>query len=323
MAAALETPVLVIIYKRAETTRKVLEALAKVKPKRIFVSANAPNPSNSADPAKVQEVRDLFDNLPWECEVTKLFRTEHLSAKLSISGGISWFFSQVEEGIVLEDDCECDPSFFYYAQELLEKYRDHPQVMHIGASNFQFGQKRGDASYYFSRYNHIWAWAGWRTTWQNFKLTPAELNKQKVYTAIDKLFVRESDRGFWKAMFNYAMSGRIDTWDYQYMFSLWAAGGIAITPQANLISNLGFGADATNSISANSRVANMAVESLAIPLTHPAEVKFNEEADNYTSDDFFGVSKSAKIGHAKIKIATLLPVTWKKKAKQLLLKIKK
>jgi len=128
MAAALETPVLVIIYKRAETTRKVLEALAKVKPKRIFVSANAPNPSNSADPAKVQEVRDLFDNLPWECEVTKLFRTEHLSAKLSISGGISWFFSQVEEGIVLEDDCECDPSFFYYAQELLEKYQtpSHP-----------------------------------------------------------------------------------------------------------------------------------------------------------------------------------------------------
>lgn len=317
-----QVPVLVIIYKRAETTRKVLEALREAKVARIFVAANAPNPGNPSEKGKVQEVRDLFDNLDWPCEVTKLYRTEHLPAKLSISTAITWFFQQVPEGIVLEDDCLVDQSFFSLAETCLEKYRDDDEVMQINASNFQFNQKRGNASYYFSRYNHIWGWAGWARSWQHFKLTPAELPEKEVFQAIDRMFSRESDRGYWKAMFRYAMSGRIDTWDYQWMFSFWLAGGKAITPNSNLVSNLGFGADATNSISADSRVANLPLESLQLPISHPSARDFHDEADAYTSDEFFGVAKSAKNGHLKIKIATLLPISLKKRIKKTLVKLK-
>jgi hypothetical protein len=320
---AFEVPVLIIIYKRAETTAKVLKALELVKPTHIYVAANAPNPDNAADPAKVNEVRALFDAISWPCTVTKLFRTEHLSAKNSISSAITWFFQLVEEGIILEDDCEVNESFFRLASECLDKYRNIPEVMQINASNFQFGQNRGNADYYFSRYNHIWGWASWRRAWQHFKLHPADLKQNEVYAGIDAMFTRPQDRSYWRAMYQYAMSGRIDTWDYQWMFSFWAARGKAITPNQNLVSNLGFGADATNSITTDDRVANLPKRELHNPLQHPSQIEFNDEADNYTSDEFFGISKSYKTGHLKIKVATLLPVSFKKRLKKMLLKMNK
>jgi len=320
---ALQVPVLIIIYKRAETTAKVLEALSIVQPTHIYVAANAPNPDNTSDPAKVAEVRSLFDHISWPCTVTRLFRTEHLSAKNSISSAISWFFQEVEEGIILEDDCEVNESFFRLAADCLDKYRNDESIFQINASNFQFGNARGDADYYFSRYNHIWGWASWRRAWQHFKLNPADLQKEAVFAGIDKTFIRPQDRSYWRAMYRYAMSGRIDTWDYQWMFSFWSAGGIAITPNQNLVSNLGFGADATNSISTDDRVSNLPKHELHNPIIHPISKEVNNEADDFTSDEFFGISKSYKNGHLKIRIATLLPVAFKKRVKKLLLKLNK
>ena len=166
MAEALHVPVLMITYKRLDTTAKVLDSLRLVKPTHLYVANNAPNPNDPADVAKVQAVRDLFDQtIDWPCEVIKLYRTDHLSAKHSISSAITWFFSHVEAGIVLEDDCLCDPTFFAYAAECLERYKDDERVMHISASNFQFVKKWGEASYYFTNYNHIWGWATWKRAW--------------------------------------------------------------------------------------------------------------------------------------------------------------
>src|SRR5688500_417848 len=107
----LHTPILIIIYKRLETTRQVLDQIRKVRPLKLYISANGPNPMDPADKAKCEETRNIVREVDWPCEVITNFRDHHLSAKDSITGGISWFFSLVEEGIVLEDDCVVDPSF--------------------------------------------------------------------------------------------------------------------------------------------------------------------------------------------------------------------
>lgn len=323
MEQAFTTPVLIITYKRLETTAKVLESLRAIRPTHIYVANNAPNPADPADVAKVQAVRDLFDKgVDWPCKIIKLYRTEHLSAKLSISGAISWFFSEVEEGIVLEDDCACDPSFFTLAQDCLDKYRNDERIWHISASNFQFGQRYGDASYYYSCFNHIWGWAGWRRAWQHFDLELKAVPRAQHILNLKQLFERKEDRTYWLAIYDYIKSGNLDTWDYHWQFMLWHHRGLAVIPQANLVQNLGFGADATNSVDPNLALAHLPVEALTLPLVHPADVVPNAEADRRTADDFFGISKSAKTGHLKIKLATRISIQQKKKLKTWIVKLK-
>lgn len=321
--ASFDTPILIITYKRLETTARVLESLRAVKPTRIFVANNAPNPADPADVAKVQVVRDLFDaGVDWPCTITKLYRTQHLSAKDSISGAVTWFFQEVEEGIVLEDDCLCDPSFFHYAQECLVRYRHDEKVWHISASNFQFGKRWGTDSYYFSHYNHIWGWAGWRRAWQHFDLELKQVSRAQHVHNLQRLFPRSQDRSYWLAIYDYIKSGNLDTWDYHWQFMLWHHKAVGIIPQVNLVQNLGFGADATNSVDPNLAIANLPTEPLALPLSHPANIQVATEADIATADDFFGISKSAKTAHLKVKLATMISIKQKRKLKKMIVGLK-
>ena len=52
--------------------------------------------------------------------------------------------------------------------ELLEKYRDDERMMTVSGSNFRFGRRRTQDSYYFSRSPHIWGWATWRRAWHHY-----------------------------------------------------------------------------------------------------------------------------------------------------------
>ena len=98
----------------------------------------------------------------------------YLGCGAAVSGAITWFFENVEAGIILEDDCLADPSFFPFCEEMLARYRDCPQVMHISGNNNQDNMKDYAYSYYFSVYSHIWGWAAWRRSWQGFDLTMKE-----------------------------------------------------------------------------------------------------------------------------------------------------
>jgi hypothetical protein len=69
---------------------------------------------------------------------------------------------------VQEVYCLPHPSFFPFCEQLLDKYQDDQRIMTISGNNFQFGRKRTDYSYYFSRYTLIWGWATWRRAWQQY-----------------------------------------------------------------------------------------------------------------------------------------------------------
>jgi hypothetical protein len=321
---ALQTPVLLITYKRLDTTVRVLERIAEVKPVKLYIASNAPNPMASGDEAKVNAVRNAIkQKIDWPCTVANLYRTEHLSAKLSISSAITWFFEQEPEGIILEDDCLVDPTFFYFAQECLQRYRNDDRVMQIGASNFQHGVTWGEDSYYFSRFNHIWGWAGWRRAWQHFHLSPNEFDKNTFKIKVAEIFSRPQDRTYWSAMFDYVKSGNIDTWDYQWMFSMWMQKGMSIIPQVNMVENIGFGNDATNTLNPTEDILSLKAAPLHLPLKHPTEVLVQEKADIYTSDTFYYITRSYKRRHLKIIIASRLSPGLKRSIKKMLLKVKK
>jgi hypothetical protein len=213
----------------------------------------------------------------------------NLGCKRRVSSGLDWVFDTVDRAIVLEDDIVPHPTFFRFCDELLEKYADDERVGAICGTNMQDGIKRGQFSYYFSRYNFAWGWASWARAWKFYdvavKLWPF-INEEGYFRS---LLPNKRSFNYWINIFQDVHQGKIDTWDYQWTFACWANSMLAVLPQVNLVSNIGFGEGATHTIDPFSRVAGIATESMPFPLAHPDFVMRHEIADAY-NDEQFGIS---------------------------------
>jgi hypothetical protein len=251
------TPVLLIIFNRTDTTQQVFDAIRQTQPRQLFVAADGPREDKYGEAEKCQRTREIVKQVDWDCEVRTLFQEKNLGCGPGPATAINWFFENVEEGIVLEDDCLPCPDFFVFCETLLDYYRDNEKIMHISGNNFQYGRKRGKGSYYFSTYTHNWGWATWRRAWKHydFYCTSAEHRKH--------------------------------AWDEQWLRSVRRINGLAVLPNVNLISNIGFGPDATHTTEAASKFGDLPTERLSFPLVHPHKISRNRAADRYTLHNIF------------------------------------
>ena len=277
---SLKTPVLFLIFNRPETTQKVFTAIKKAKPPRLYVAADGPRVEKPDEAGQCALARSIATNVDWDCEVKTLFRKQNLGCRLAVSRANEWFFENETEGIILEDDCLPDQSFFWFCQELLELYRNDTRIMHIGGSNFQFEKNRTDYSYYFSRYAHVWGWASWRRAWRYFdekmRLWPeAKQNEILRHWADDWRFIR-----YWKNIFEKTAIGKTEAWSYQWNFACWSQNGLSVVPSVNLVSNLGFSEKATHTTK-KSQLAQMSINSIKFPMNHPNLVVRHWKADRY------------------------------------------
>jgi ADP-heptose:LPS heptosyltransferase len=277
----IHTPVLFIIFNRPDVTALVFDEIRKAQPSRLFVAADGPRANRPMDEVLCKEARAIISQVDWPCEVKTLFREQNLGCGHAVSSAISWFFSQVEEGIILEDDCLPHPTFFTYCQDLLEYYRNDTKVMHIGGVNFQNGHKRGDASYYFSGVAHVWGWASWRRAWDLYNFNVSDfytfVRDEKIY----EYFPNEKLAMHWLDHFKSMYYHKIDTWDHQWSYAVLNNHGVSVIPNTNLISNIGFREDATHTSSSNSVYAYAKTYPIARPLVHPQTIEVNKEADFY------------------------------------------
>ena len=233
-----DVPILFLVFNRPDTTRQVFERIKAIKPTRLFIAADGPRLGNSNDTKGCAEVKSIVSAIDWSCEVHTLFREENLGCGKAVSGAITWFFENVEEGIILEDDTLPSPSFFSYCRHLLKEYRNDDNVMHIGGCNFDFFKRfKAKGTYFFANLSHIWGWATWRRAWQKY-----DFDMKDFESKIDTL---DCDRVF-KNVLQKTYTKEINTWDYQWMYAIYANNGKTVIPQKNLISNLGFREDATH-----------------------------------------------------------------------------
>lgn len=291
------TPILFLVFNRIEPTKVVFKEIKKVSPSKLYIASDGPRLSKDGEFEKVLEIREyLLKHIDWECEVNTMFRDENLGCKYAVSSAITWFFNNEEAGIVLEDDCLPSQSFFFFCEKLLDKYKDNFQIGHIGGSNFQNGVIRGDGDYYFSNFNHIWGWASWANRWSNYNV---ELNTIEDSSFIDSIFPETKIRVYWKKIYKKVKQKKIDTWDYQWTFTLWHNNQISILPNFNLVSNIGFGIDATHTKS-ESIFSNLPTHIVDIN-NHPTHIEVNYVADLLTSNIMFGNKFSFKNLINKIK----------------------
>jgi len=283
----MKSPVLFLTYRRYRTAALVFEAIREAKTPKLYFASNAPNPDNEGEDQLVEQVRNLLKLVDWPCEVYTLFHEKHLSVKYSIPTAIDWFFENEEEGIILEDDCLPHPDFFTFCDNLLTRYAQDERVWVITGDDFQDGIKRGDGSYYFSRYNDVWGWASWRRAWEKADMDIRFWPEWKSSTAWKAFWPDPVARGYWEKIFDHMYRAEIDTWDYPWTASVWYHGGLTATPNVNLVSNIGFGSDATHTVSADSPLAGMATQSLG-EIRHPTVVAQDADADRYVFDHAFG-----------------------------------
>jgi hypothetical protein len=78
----------------------------------------------------------------------------------------------------------------------------------------------------------------------------------------------------------------IDTWDYQWLYACWSQSGLSIVPSRNLVTNIGFGPDATHT-TGESPLAELPTSDIW-DVTHPPFVVRDREADARDFDFVFG-----------------------------------
>jgi hypothetical protein len=273
-------PVLFIIFRREDTTRQVFEAIRRARPERLFVAADGPRPGKEGEPEACQATRAVVNLVDWPCEVKTLFQPTNLGIKEGVVTAIRWFFDQVPEGIILEDDCLPHPDFFRFAGMLLEKYRHDQRIFQISGTNFQ-PEPRSDASYYFSRYNHVWGWASWARAWDAYDKDLGGLDAFLETADRTGFWESSKERKYWSKIWKWTRSGRVKTWDYQWKLTLWKEGALCVCPEKNLVTNLGFGDGATNTGTVSTDKAARPLEALG-ELVHPAFVVRHRVADRFT-----------------------------------------
>ncbi len=288
----MQTPVTFIIFKRQQKTEKVFEVIRQDKPTKLFVIADGPRTDHEGEAEKCELTRAIIERVDWDCEVIKNYSEINLGCAKRVSSGLDWVFNNVEETIILEDDCIPHPTFFRFSQELLEKYRNDTRIATISAQNLQLGQKRTNYSYYFSRYNHCWGWASWRRAWQHYDLTIKLWKEVQAENLLHDILIDQKAVNSWQRIFQSVYDNPTGiTWDYQWTFACWMQGSLSIIPSVNLISNVGVGADATH-FTSNQEFSfiNMSVQAMEFPLKHPPFIVRNVEADNFTQKTVYKVT---------------------------------
>lgn len=276
----LRTPVLLTAFSRYDTARQVMEAIRDARPPRLYFACDGPR-----DPEEkhlTDQVRSLVELVDWPCELHTFFREENEGMKRAMVANIDWFFAHEEQGIVLEDDTAPVQSFFWFAEELLERYRDDASIWWILGNNLMADPNaRPVCSYYFSQhgYGAPWGWAGWRRSWALYDVDMKAWPTVRGTPEWDAFFLSKAEKAEADVIFEATWDGRIRTWDFQNDFCRILHKGFTILPERNLVRNIGFSGSGTNTVQGGDPRDVDNARDIDFPLVHPTTIVVDEERD--------------------------------------------
>lgn len=263
----IKEPVLFIFFNRAGIVRRVFREIKKARPASLYLASDGPRVPE--EQAAIDAIRNyVLSEIDWPCEVKTNFRQENRGTSYGIKEFLDWFFACEESGIIVEEDCLPNQSFFTFCEEMLSRYRDEDKIMSIGGSCF-FSHGVRDADYFFSEQFFVWGWACWRRTWQLHQQTHDQIAAQTF-----------SFEPFWGRLQNLygqkvyenamrAFRGEVQTWDYQLWLTIYMFNGLTVVPAVNLVTNLGINKQATNTRAPYMAYLGRKRRDLPVRLRHP------------------------------------------------------
>lgn len=277
------TPVLILAFNRPDRLKTILTAVRAAGVRRLYVSLDGPRPGNERDHEQCAAVRRLVAEQDWAEHIEVNASDHNRGCGIGVSEGITWFFSRVEEGIILEDDCLPTADFFRFVGELLPRYRDDERVMMITGSDFSGLAPRRPANspsynYRFVHYPCVWGWASWQRAWRHYDITMPTWPEAKAAGLLDTLFRDPRWQRYWERKLDGMHRGRRDTWDYAWMYICMSRHAVTITPVGNQITNIGDGPEATHTHD-NNPLLHCPSSPMVFPLRHPPFMSVDTEYD--------------------------------------------
>jgi len=272
------TPVAFLVFNRPDTTEQVFASIRQAQPETLLLVADGPRESHPGEVELCATVRGIIEQIDWPCRVLKNFSDVNMGCKERVSSGLDWVFSEVEEAIILEDDCLPHPDFFPFCQEMLVRYRDDERVMMIGGTNYLLDRLDIKESYFFSRYYAIWGWATWRRAWAKYDIAMQGWERFKQEEQIKSYYSQRFMQRHLEYTFDLAHTNRINTWDIQWFYTCLFNNGLSIVSKVNLISNIGLQGAHSSEQSANHffKTFNLDVDDI----NHPTYISPNYMYDN-------------------------------------------
>lgn len=281
------TPLLLIVWRRPFALRHVINAIRPLAPSQLFIACDGPNLHNVEEAEKVLATRQIIaSEIDWPCNIERLYSDVNQGCSVGPINAISWFYSHVEAGIILEDDCVPHPDFLPFSEVLLERYRDDERIWCICGNNFQAGHWRGLGSYYFSRIPLIWGWATWRRCWDNYDQHLISWPSFKSQDLLASIFADPLVANYWSSKWDSTIAcEEVTWWDYQWIYTCISNSGLCIHPNVNLVQNIGSGADATHT---TGYIIPTDIGPSLGPIAHPEFVVQDNAADALLFDRVYG-----------------------------------
>ena len=285
------TPILYIIFNRLDTVKQTFPKIKEQKPKQLFIAADGPRVDRVGEFNKCKEVREwVLNQIDWECDLHTLFRDENLGCGKGPAEAITWFFDNVEQGIILEDDCLPVKSFFTFCEELLDYYKTDKRIMQISGTNRLNHCSNDNKSYFFTNYPSEWGWATWKRSWNLYDFSIKQWDNNSSKQIIRDVFYDEYKYNCISKILDQTINNNeVTWWDYQWGFIKNINSGLTVTPCINLISNIGFSVDASHTFDKNSPFYNIPSEDICFPLIKPKEVYKTVILDKKMFEINFGI----------------------------------
>lgn len=274
---AFHTPILLLVFNRPDETQRLFDVLQKLEPSKIYIAADGPRQDILGETNQCEKVKSIFEKIEWDCELRTLYREENLGCGLAVSSAISWFFEEVDRGIILEDDIIPDISFFRFCEICLQKYMSNKNIFQI--NGFSWEKVNTESSYSYSRYPVIWGWATWRDRWAKYSYVIRDLDKFKKSKKLNKITSNPLERRLHYWAFRRIEEG-FDTWDFQWFYTVFNEQGLCISPRLNLVTNIGDGLTAKHT-KETAFFHHRESHSIEFPLIAPFKQHVNRKIDKY------------------------------------------
>jgi hypothetical protein len=280
MKYEVKNPIVLIVFKRPDTTRKVIEVIKKVAPRKIYIIGDGPK--SNEDKEKCALVQDTIDkNIDWDCEVFKNFSDTNMGGPKRVPSGLDWVFEHEKQAIILEDDIIADPSFFRFCDEMLERYKDNEQIMHISGNNGRVSCKNHPYSYSFTVLARCLGWATWSRAWKKFDPKMKKWPEMKKNNKFKKLFLNEKlAMAMAQKIYEPLYLKKIKGWDYKWGFTCLSNRGLGIMPNTNMTEHIGYGEDAQHTKKKKIFNSLPSKEVMEFPLVHPKEIKICKKCED-------------------------------------------
>lgn len=292
----MNTPVALILFNRPQHTAQVFERIAAARPPKLFLIADGPREDRPDDREKCAQARAVVERVDWDCDVRRAFSDVNLGCGVRPATGIDWIFEHVESCIILEDDCVPDPSFFPYCETLLNQFHDDERVMTISGRNPLPHGVGGPFSYHFTLFPNCWGWATWRRAWRFYNFNIPLWRELRHSDWLIEILQEPRAVEYWAPLFDKASDAGsvLDYWDHQWSFTCWSQHGLSISPNVNLIQNVGFGADATHTRRLTDHRAQLKARTMTLPLHQPSFMARDARADRLQLELLFSRKKARR-----------------------------